>query len=242
MLYIHSFILATRADGSSSGTAQWPASNVLAAFLVHLWRSRTTLNALELGAGVGFTSLVLANSLPAASILATDTSFVCNAVLRPNIAANPIHGTASSIAVVDLDWCRPVPSGIPPFIDAIFSSDTVYSHELIGPLLRTINSLSHASTVVYLALERRDPQLIDDFFQAARSQWGFVCSRVAPNRIKRSLKYARVEIASKHLNAVEVWKLRRPSTTDHDHDDNIQEDDLVDVADDVLDIVQPLRK
>ncbi|EIM90153.1 uncharacterized protein STEHIDRAFT_52185 [Stereum hirsutum FP-91666 SS1] len=168
------FLLAQRDDGVSNGTALWLGGQLMAAFLSQTLATRRTprLRAIELGAGIGLTSLVLSSI--GVDVLATDTHHVISSVLRYNVHQNAPSESASSgsIQVRELDWTVPpdkwswdntsvvassnsneqvpLPSDEtdllgPPF-DLILSSDTLYSPKLVTPLLRTLHALSLASS------------------------------------------------------------------------------------------------
>lgn len=62
-------------------------------------------------------------------------------------------------------------------------------------------------TPILLALERRDPQLVDSFFAAARDRHGFACTRIGHSRIKQLM--AGLDWAPEDWSAVEIWKLRK---------------------------------
>ncbi|OCB84235.1 hypothetical protein A7U60_g8912 [Sanghuangporus baumii] len=238
-------------------------------------QSRRRSRAIELGSGVGLTSLVLAAQ--GWSVLATDTPTVVHSVLRPNIRRNT-RNTINTITANDrtttttrllgtvqvraLDWTVPLeewnwsdPESVtgsssmtesgdirirtrmarevtdenfeapgeellgPPF-DLIITADTVYSPDLIMPLLRTIKHLILLSASpsqhtiaseskseskskfnskqkqkkscppVYLALEKRDPAQLASFFSQAHDTWGLGAQRIPTPRIRRAMSRA----------------------------------------------------
>ena len=67
-------------------------------------------------------------------------------------------------------------------------------------------TLSPDRTPILLALERRDPQLVDSFFASARDRHGFVCTRVGHSRVKQLM--AGLDWAAEDWSAVEIWKMR----------------------------------
>ena len=101
----------------------------------------------------------------------------------------------------------------PPF-DLIVSADTVYSAELLGPMLRTLHALSTLSKSsasrfppILLCIERRDPQLVDTLLQRARDEWHFAVERVPHKKMSRVVeKIAHWE--KSEWADVELWKLR----------------------------------
>ncbi|KAL5511661.1 hypothetical protein ACEPAH_4879 [Sanghuangporus vaninii] len=242
-------------------------------------RRRSRSRAIELGSGVGLTSLVLAAQ--GWSVLATDTPAVVHSVLRPNIRRNT-RNTTNTITTTDgssatattrflgtvqvraLDWTVPPeewnwsdPESVtgswssamtvsrdirirtrmsravtdenfeapgeellgPPF-DLIVTADTVYSPDLIMPLLRTIKHLILLSAsppqhtvisesksesklkfnskqkqkkscpAVYLVLEKRDPAQLASFFSQAHDIWGLGAQRIPTPRVRRAMSRA----------------------------------------------------
>ncbi|KAL4068029.1 hypothetical protein V8B97DRAFT_1915192 [Scleroderma yunnanense] len=166
------FHFAQSSDGISNGTALWLGAQVLSAYAASELNAIRLSNqrrpkAVELGSGIGLTALAL--STLGYEVLATDTSHVCNSILRRNISTNLRHlpDSAGPVQVRVLDWhvpsdawnwhdplqiasharssevSRVVPDeGIlrPPF-DLILSSDTLYDASLIDPFFSTLKSL-----------------------------------------------------------------------------------------------------
>ena len=108
----------------------------------------------------------------------------------------------------------------PPF-DLIVTADTVYLTSLVTPLLRTLNHLCKLSQqnhvvgkskphrpLVYVALENRDPGLLESFLKEAREQWGFSTTRVPDRRIERALERRRMDWKREDWVGVQVWKLQ----------------------------------
>lgn len=102
----------------------------------------------------------------------------------------------------------------PPF-DLITTTDSIYDSALSQPLLRTLHALStpphspsrSSGPPIFVALEVRDPQLIDSFLESARSDWGFRCSRVENGRLEKLLGEGGVGWKSDDWDGVQVWKL-----------------------------------
>ncbi|KAF9227545.1 hypothetical protein BS17DRAFT_793242 [Gyrodon lividus] len=246
----HTFHLNQKDDGISNGTALWLGGQVLSAYLANEPKgSRVRVpvgeqrrpRAVELGSGIGLTALVLSSL--GYDVLATDTTHVCDSVLRRNIAANLQHlpTNAGSIQVRVLDWnidsdrwqwndpTRITPDGdplikggttkdllVPPF-DLIISSDTLYDASLTDPFFRTVRALSalclsgcqtQTSTppkppLIILALERRDPQLIN----RALSRAPVSLTRVPTKKIRKVLKRAGMLWDAVDWDGVEVWRV-----------------------------------
>ncbi|POW13432.1 hypothetical protein PSHT_07692 [Puccinia striiformis] len=92
-------------------------------------------------------------------------------------------------------------------IDLIVSADTVYTVELIRPLLTTLTKLTTMSLkqpLIYIALERRDPNLVDSFFRIA-VEMGFRATQVEHNRLRKWVDS--MGWIDGDWEAVEVWKL-----------------------------------
>lgn len=170
-------------------------------------------------------------------MLATDTAQIVDSVLHPNVLANTCEGNhgqpdvrlvgQGTVEVQELDWFKPatawnIPNrfkssptkneAISYDVDMIITCDTVYSPDLIIPLLRTISILSDQSTTIYVSLEVRDPTLIQSFLdQAIGTEFRFSCSKVPEETLKRSLE---VNLGWREAErddwlGVEVWKLKK---------------------------------
>jgi len=231
------FNLFQSQDGVSNGTALWLGGQILACYLASLYHDskHPPRRAIELGAGVGLASLVV--GAMGGEVLATDSACILYSVLRRNILSNTSQlSSATRIQARELDWTVPSdrwtwtdPNSItspssptptpgnddllkPPF-DIIFTADTVYSAELVQPLLDTILSLARLSTIAsrpppcYLCLERRDPQLVDTFLNRAR-EMDFNASRIPYQKLKRCLEKAGIQWPKEDWASVELWKLQ----------------------------------
>lgn len=98
----------------------------------------------------------------------------------------------------------------PPF-DLIVSSDTIYSPELVQPLLRTLYALCGASSAprcppIYLCIERRDPALIDRTLAEAKSIWGFNVVRIPRRKVAKAMDKGGVKWDPEDWAGVEIWK------------------------------------
>ncbi|ORY61945.1 hypothetical protein BCR35DRAFT_283426, partial [Leucosporidium creatinivorum] len=100
----------------------------------------------------------------------------------------------------------------PPF-DFITTTDSIYDSSLSTPLLRTLSSLSspplssRTPPPIFVALEVRDPQLIDSFLRQAKEEWGFKCSRVEDGRLRKLMGEDGVGWEDEDWEGVQVWKL-----------------------------------
>ncbi|KAL0570819.1 hypothetical protein V5O48_011134 [Marasmius crinis-equi] len=159
-------------DGQDNGSCLWIGSQVLSAYVSHCVKPATT--AIELGSGIGLTSLVL-STLGWKRVIATDIAPIISSVLSHNIANNLVNlgtSSASNILVRELDWT--IPPGhwtwndgqaiasasrtsivtdaaahrLPYPFELIVTADTVYEPSLIEPLLRTMHALSTESLAI----------------------------------------------------------------------------------------------
>jgi protein N-lysine methyltransferase METTL21D len=170
-------------------------------------------------------------------VLATDSAFILQSVLRRNILSNAsVISPSAIIQARELDWSvlsefwswtdrdsitnttasapsTPDEELLKPPFDIILTSDTVYSPDLVQPLLDTIHSLVQLSTTstrpppCFLCLERRDPQLVDMFLARAR-EMNFNISRVPYQKLKRALDRTGIDWSREDWDAVELWKLQ----------------------------------
>ncbi|KZS99050.1 hypothetical protein SISNIDRAFT_447898 [Sistotremastrum niveocremeum HHB9708] len=234
------FTLVQSNDGTTNGTTLWLGGQAMAIFLADLAPPRLLANqrprAIELGSGIGMTALALCSL--GWDVVATDEATVYSSVLSGNIANNlpNLPSTAGVVQCRELDWtvhpsawtwsdaisisAEPsVPSeeALGPPFDLIFTSDTLYSPALIEPLLRTIHALVTLSTSdalrrppCYLCLERRDPQLVDQFFEIAKSKWSFDSTRIPHRKLAKLVARNMVDWEKDDWEGVEIWKLVLP--------------------------------
>ncbi|GAA5932811.1 uncharacterized protein JCM15063_002211 [Sporobolomyces koalae] len=193
--------------------------------------------AIDVGAGTGLSALSLASI--GYNVLATDLEVIVQGILSRNIATNTstVRGAngfePSRIQTHVLDWFEsptewtwPRPEHddnqdrfAPPF-DLVVSADTVYTRELSQPLLRTLHALSNPSSksttpLVYLALERRDPELVTEFLKSAEQDWGFKCTRVDPDRVRKLVESNQGGLGWQDESVwegIEIWKLKLKKT------------------------------
>ncbi|GAA5986709.1 hypothetical protein JCM11641_007744, partial [Rhodosporidiobolus odoratus] len=225
---------ASSAD--STGRTVWLGAQVLAVYLHDVLKPpRPSLpggrrkRVLELGSGTGLLGLSLFSL--GYDTLATDLDFIVAGVLAQNVERNldVIKTGGAGEARMEkrvLDWFvepirweghvdRGADRGTrllePPF-DLIVTADTVYDSSLSEPLLRTLHGLARSSpsAPIYLALERRDPALVDSFLSSAAETWGFKCSQVEHARLRRVVESKEGTLAweADAWDGVEVWKLK----------------------------------
>ncbi|TRM57539.1 hypothetical protein BD626DRAFT_208704 [Schizophyllum amplum] len=220
-------------DGIVNGTALWLSGQVMSYYLAeyHPPKANRENRLCELGSGIGLTALAAATL--GWQVLATDTKDVVNAVLAPNAARN--IGRYPHIQVSELDWSvapeswdwnnasavaspfrtssesSSTPLITPPF-DLICTGDTVYSPELIEPLLRTLYGVCTVSKAskptVLLCLERRDPAVADKLLGDAKDVWKFSVEKVPQRKLVRALEKGGVKWAKDDWDGIELYKMR----------------------------------
>jgi len=169
-------------------------------------------------------------------VVATDLPNILSTVLDSNISNNLANLPPSSGAIQsrELDWTVPPNEWIwdhdyiiaspravspshtvddllkPPF-DLIISSDTLYNPDLIYPLFRTLHALScnpiSGHPVIYLCIERRDPNLIDRALLEARETWGFRTERIPHKKVAKVMEKATLNWDREDWEGIEIWKL-----------------------------------
>ncbi|KAF5365577.1 hypothetical protein D9758_003224 [Tetrapyrgos nigripes] len=222
----HSFHLVQSDDTHNNGTTLWLGGRILSLYLLNY---KPATSVIELGSGIGLTSLTLA-AKGWSAVYATDTDCVIRSVLATNIQNNNPH-----IRVRELDWLvdpsnwvwddksiiasqQSTLSSNPltqPF-DLIVTADTVYEPSLVEPLFRAIHALCTQSRAVsptsrappvLLCLDRRDPQMIDSVLEQASSKWHFHVQRVPSRKIKKAMEKNGVECDRSDWEGIEIWKL-----------------------------------
>lgn len=187
----------------TTGTTLWLGAQVLSAFLA---KHGTTsmdrdpkLRALELGAGVGLLSLTLAEM--GYDVLSSDIDPVVG-ILASNLSANWAIG---SVSVTKIDWLDP-PLLAGEF-DVIVTADTIYTPDLVGPLWNTVAKYSSPTTVSYVAVENRDPRLMESAYERGK-ELGFDVKRINANRIVKAVERVWGWKKGDGWEGVEIWKAK----------------------------------
>lgn len=163
-----------------------------------------------MGSGTGFLALVLALTQRSKEVIATDTPHVVDTLLRSNLERNAPAVTCCSLRAMPLDWTSEfrLPAVSPRLVIA---TDTIYAPYLVDPFWRTFASLlsHHASSHGLIALERRDPGLIDDALHVARASHGLILTRVDPLQVTRAVEASLRWFNQDIWDGVEVWRVTR---------------------------------
>jgi len=114
---------------------------------------------IELGAGTGITSLLIAATHPSTTVHLTDLP-----QLQPLLQKNSQRCCPKNVTCGVLEWGKK-PSGedVTPPYDIILGADVVASIYDSSGLAKTIYDLSHESTVIYLAVKDRLTGIFDRF-------------------------------------------------------------------------------
>lgn len=205
---------------NSHGTTVWDSAKLLGFYLFDHIKKPTFKNnrvqnhktCLELGSGCGLGGLVMA-SLGFDTTM-TDLPDVIESVTRGNCLMNIntiqewwhlLHHTSfddikpPKITVQPLDWlCLDFNQKSPTTFDYILASDCIYEIKLVEPLLQCIKYYSSQKTTVFIAVERRDDTVVNNFIEKTQL-FGFSAKMV----LKKLLKNDYV-----NNEDVEIWKLK----------------------------------
>lgn len=123
-------------------------------------------------------------------------------------------------------WLRPW--------DSIVTTDTIYHADLIEPLIKTLRTLSLLAASakriysqsknpnetdepsyppVYVALENRDPKLVNNALDAAKAH-GFILKRISQSRVDKCLLksgWSWDRDAKQDYDGIQLWKWRLAS-------------------------------
>jgi predicted nicotinamide N-methyase len=140
----------------------WDAGFILAESVLNMEQKETEwlgnhqeTKIIELGAGTGVTSLMIARAVPTATVHLTDLPQL-QPLLSKNCTTCPDRATHGV-----LEWGKPVGDDAP--YDIILGADVVAGIYDASGLAKTIYDLSHEKTVVYLACRERLAGVIDRF-------------------------------------------------------------------------------
>ncbi|KAF8610103.1 hypothetical protein BDV93DRAFT_483165 [Ceratobasidium sp. AG-I] len=243
----HTFHIAQADDGASNGTALWLSGQVLSAFLAALPAPRSSPpRAIELGSGVGLTALVLASL--GWDVIATDAHPSVLSLLNQNVRLNSpnLSGTVHvreldwTVPPDHWDWSHPtsisgphsdIPPASPtaPTFDLILTADTLYTPNLTPHLLRTLQHLACPPIVengtrmgtpipTYIALERRDPSLIDQALSHLPH-----ATRIPQRKLSKAMQsIGWTGWDPSDWSDVEIWKVRWAERERRSRDRNLE--------------------
>ena len=143
---------------SSTGASVWQGANMASWFLEHRVGREALAGKrlLELGGGVGFTSLV-ANALGAADVIVTDGNEDVLQLARENIRINVPSDSQAVVRTAQLRWSTDDELKFDKLpIDFIVASDVTYRKSAWPELIGTISRLSNPNTVTILSMEPRN--------------------------------------------------------------------------------------
>eukprot|EP00536_Pseudo-nitzschia_multiseries_P013573 jgi/Psemu1/245441/estExt_Genewise1.C_5880032 len=165
----------------------WDAGYILAESVLRMegggtdWfnaHSRTKI--IELGAGTGVTSLLIAAAHPSASVHLTDLP-----QLQPLLQKNCQNCCPENATFGILEWGKkPFGEDVHAPYDVILGSDVVASIYDSSGLAKTIYDLSHEKTVIYLAAKDRLSGVFDRFELSMKELFTVVERREADSNNK----------------------------------------------------------
>lgn len=202
-------VLTIRQDwggSASTGASVWNGANMISWYLENtLGRSNLKgSSVIELGAGVGFTSLV-AQALGSTDVVITDGNEDVLKLANTNIKINVPTEESNTIKTGRLRWNTEdelhylASSSNKPW-DYIIAADVTYLQKNRPLLFSTISKLSGPNTVTILSMEPRNVGEVEDVLEEAKKN-GFTWKEeglpVDPVKSQCSLLCARLFILSK---------------------------------------------
>lgn len=146
---------------NETGSTLWLSSQILSAYMSLQKKKKKKLTLLELGSGIGLTSLVC-HTL-GYTVTASDYGAIVP-LLAHNIELN---GKKKDIKVETIDWCHldnNTENTLPLQIyNVVVLSDVIYVPELLPCLVKTILRFVDRKSTVYVAQEVRSPHLMQQF-------------------------------------------------------------------------------
>ena len=202
-------LLQVAGDGSTTGSSLWISSQILICFLLEKY-DRRKINkennrVIELGAGIGLTSLVLERL--GWKVIATDIAPPLHTVLQPNITQN----SKGDIKVCSLDWTAISDEMIDNDefeVDLVVTADTIYQPALVDGLCETIQlllkkalkeqtyndkqTIKKASSLqkrphALIALERRDDKQVQIALNRAKEEYNLTLKQISSREIRKTV-------------------------------------------------------
>ena len=197
-------------SSASTGAAVWNGANMLAWYLENKLGSShlNNKNVLELGAGVGFGSLV-ASALGARNALITDGNLDVLELAKENININVSPQKGKSISTYQLRWGTD--DEVPLYKqswDYILASDVTYKRTAWPSLLSTISKLSGPTTETILAMEPRNIGEVEGVLAEAESkglEWTEMTLPVDKAKTQCNLLCARLFVLKKNPNIISSY-------------------------------------
>lgn len=174
---------------NETGSTLWLSSQILSAYLA-LHPSKLSRNKkvtlLELGSGIGLTSLVCHDL--GYQVTASDYGAIVP-LLEQNIQLN---GKKEDVTIETIDWCRC--DHMSRIYDVVILADVIYAPELLDPLVNTMLRAVNKKSTIYVAQEVRSPHLMQRFLD--------ICSRSFKIQTVNEEEIARV--VQTHLRSTET--------------------------------------
>lgn len=156
----------------TTGLRTWEAALHMGQFLCQNPHLVAQKRVLELGAGTGYLSILCANYLESAHVIATDGSEDVVAALPENFFLNGLQDS-SSIQPMELKWGHALlgtedsrwNEGRP--LDVIIGADITYDQSVIPWLVSTLEELFdlYPAVEVYISVARRSQATLDKFIK-----------------------------------------------------------------------------
>ncbi|CAO1637831.1 unnamed protein product [Sympodiomycopsis kandeliae] len=212
--------LAIRQSSTTGSTSSsvWLSSQVLVAYLLQQGNyDKSSSVVVELGAGTGFLSLTMACTGQYRRVISTDLADVVDTLLSENINSDHnrrlVH-PGTQLSVYALDWSVPhLPHDLLSSSEdlLVVATDTIYAPHLILPFWTTFKSLLQhgSSSRGLIAIEQRDPMLIDQAWQVAKSaplhlSLNRIPDEIVTECVERSLRWDNKDI----WDGVELWTVQ----------------------------------
>ncbi|MCO5556097.1 hypothetical protein L7F22_009641 [Adiantum nelumboides] len=215
-------------DGSTTGSSLWLSSQILVCFLQQKYdrrlldkdKEKCQNRVIELGAGIGLTSLVLERL--GWKVIATDIAPPLHTVLKPNINQN----SQGNIKVCSLDWTTfnddDVVEEEDEFeVDLVITADTIYQPTLVDGLFKTIQILlkkfldkqssysQKRRPHALIALERRDDEQIKSALICATEQYNLILKQISSREVRKAVDacFGNTLKWPRHVwDDVEIWR------------------------------------
>ena len=199
---------------ASTGAAVWNGANMAGWYMENvLGKEKLEGSSLiELGAGVGFTSLI-ANALGASEVIVTDGNTDVLKVADVNIKVNAPESSSKNLRTAQLRWNTEDES---PFKtnnkgsawDYILAADLTYLKKNRVDLITSISTLSGPNTVSILSFEPRSVGEVEDVIKIVENQgfaWREEQLPVDKEKSQCGLMCARMFLLSKNPSALKTF-------------------------------------